>query len=156
VEKEFKNIDVTLKEDLESAFGEKVKVENPRPHRLFVTINRDDLLDVVKYLHEKHGLIYISTITGMDAIEHFEVLYHFRLEGTVLTVRAVVPHDDPWVSSIVEIIPGAFLYEREVNDLLGIFPKGHPNPVRQVLPEDWPEGEYPLRKDWPAKERGIR
>jgi len=154
--REYKNIDALLKESLESEFGDKVQVENTRPHRLFVTINRDDVLDVVGHLSDKHGLIYISTITGRDAVEHFEVMYHFLLEGTVITVKAILPKDSPEINSIVEIIPGAFLYEREVNDLLGIFPKGHPNPVRQVLPEDWPEGEYPLRKDWPAKERGIR
>jgi len=157
MEREYKNSDVKLKESLENAFGDKVKVENTRPHRLFVTVNRDDALEVVKFLNEKHGLTYVSTITGLDAEEHYEVIYHFLLENTVLNLRAVVPKEEnPWVDSIVQVIPGADLYEREIKDLLGIFPKGHPNPSRQTLPDDWPEDEYPLRKDWPAKERGIR
>lgn len=157
MEKEFKNIDAVLKEDLENEFGEKVEVVITRPHRVFVTINRDDILDVVKYLRENHGLIYISTITGLDAGgDHFEMLYHFLLQGTSFTIKAIVPYDDPVVDSITPIIPGAMLYERETHDLLGIYPKGHPNLVPVVLPEDWPEGEYPLRKSWPPEERGIR
>jgi len=44
------------------------------------------------------------------------------------------------------------LYERELLDLLGITPRGHPDPRRLVLPDDWPGG-YPLRKDWkPSQE----
>ncbi|NLO89068.1 MAG: NADH-quinone oxidoreductase subunit C [Clostridia bacterium] len=155
--REYKNIDAKLKESLENAFGDKVKVENPRPHRLNVTVSRDDALEVVKHLNEKHGLTYVSTITGVDAIEHYEVIYHFFLENTVINLKAIVPKEEnPWVHSIYHIIPGADLYERENKDLLGIYPKGHPDPSRQTLPEDWPEGDYPLRKDWPAKERGIR
>lgn len=156
MEREYKNIDSKLVNDIESTFGDKVEIENPRGHRVFITLDREDLVEVVKYLKDNHGLLYISTITGYDAVEHLEVMYHFLLEGTVLTIKAIVPVEDPQVDSIVEVIPGAFLYEREVNDLLGVFPKGHPDPRRQVLSDDWPEGDYPHRKNWPAKERGIR
>jgi Ni,Fe-hydrogenase III component G len=30
---------------------------------------------------------------------------------------------------------------------MGVFPEGHPNPVRIVLDYDWPEGLHPLRKE---------
>jgi NADH-quinone oxidoreductase subunit C len=32
--------------------------------------------------------------------------------------------------------------------MFGIEFKGHPNLAKLELPEDWPEGQYPLRKDW--------
>lgn len=156
MEREYTNIDAFLKEDLEKQFGEKVDVVITRPHRVLVSISREDILDVVGYLRDTQGLIYISTITGLDTGEHFEMIYHFQLQGTAFAIRAVIPHDDPVVDSITSLIPGANLYEKETHDLLGIYPKGHPNPTPVVLPEDWPEGEYPLRKNWPPDERGVR
>ncbi|MHC1629175.1 MAG: NADH-quinone oxidoreductase subunit C [Candidatus Nezhaarchaeales archaeon] len=33
-----------------------------------------------------------------------------------------------------------------MHDLMGIVFKGHPNLERLVLPDDWPEGVYPLRR----------
>jgi Ni,Fe-hydrogenase III large subunit len=32
--------------------------------------------------------------------------------------------------------------------MLGLIPEGHPDPRRLVLHDDWPEGVYPLRKDF--------
>jgi NADH-quinone oxidoreductase subunit C len=49
---------------------------------------------------------------------------------------------------VVSLLPGAVLYEREVHDLLGVVFDGHPSLERLILPDDWPEGVYPLRKDY--------
>ncbi|HHX95554.1 MAG TPA: NADH-quinone oxidoreductase subunit C [Clostridia bacterium] len=155
--REFKNIDAELKSDLETQFGQKVEVVNTRPHRLFVTIDRDNLVEVIQYLKEKHGLTYLSTITGLDAVEHFEVIYHLFLDGAQINVKAIIPTDDPRIASVTPMLPIANWYEKEVSEMLGITIEGHPNPEGYMqLPEDWPEGEYPLRKNWPAKERGVR
>jgi NADH-quinone oxidoreductase subunit C len=81
----------------------------------------------------------------------FEVLYHFLVNGTEITIRTSCPKDDPSVESIINIFPGAVLYEREIHDILGIVPNGHPDLRRLVLPEDW-VGGYPLRKDWKPPE----
>ena len=59
-----------------------------------------------------------------------------------------MPASDPKVPSITDIINGATLYEREVHDLVGVYPEGHPDPKRLLLSEDWPEGVYPLLKTW--------
>src|SRR5205814_1834336 len=45
------------------------------------------------------------------------------------------------------VLTAAHWYEREVHDLLGLVPEGHPDPRRLVLHENWPAGRYPLRKD---------
>jgi Ni,Fe-hydrogenase III component G len=90
---------------------------------------------------------HLSTITGNDRRDPIDVIYHFVVEGVSLNVRASVPKAVDQIDSITRIVPAAILYEREVAEMFGITMVGHPDPRRLVLPEDWPEGDYPLRRD---------
>jgi hypothetical protein len=40
-------------------------------------------------------------------------------------------------------------YEREIRDLFGLIPVGHPDLRRLVRHEHWPKGSHPLKKDFP-------
>jgi len=137
-------------EDLVKEFGEEniYNTKVPRAYRAFAHVKREKLRDIVRYLKEEHGFVHITTISGVDMRENYEVVYHLRSEGFSFSLKVPVPKDDPKVPSIVDIMNGAVLYEREVNDLLGIFPEGHPDPKRLILAYDWPEGVHPLRKEW--------
>ncbi len=66
-------------------------------------------------------------------------------QRTELTVR--VPLDDPWVPSLAEEDYPAGRFEREMRDLFGIEPRGHPLPTRLVHHAHWPEGYHPMRRD---------
>jgi NADH-quinone oxidoreductase subunit D len=68
-------------------------------------------------------------------------------EGTV-TLKNRISREKPVTQTITDILPGANLYEREVFDLLGVVFEGHPNLKRLMLPDLWPQGDYPLRRDW--------
>jgi Ni,Fe-hydrogenase III large subunit len=57
--------------------------------------------------------------------------------------------DDPHVDSITSLVPGANWAERECRDGVGVTPDGHPDPRRLLLADDWPEGLFPLRRDFP-------
>ncbi len=136
-------------ENLNKKFPEAVTgTKLPRIYRAFATVKRENLREVVKYLKEEHGFTHVTTITGVDMPDSYEVVYHLRSSGFNLNLKVKVPKDDPKVPSIIEILNGAVLYEREVNDLLGVYPEGHPNPARLILAYDWPEGVHPLRKEW--------
>ena len=52
------------------------------------------------------------------------------------------------MESISDVVPAANWAEREIRDLVGIEPVGHPYPKRLVLPDGWPDGVHPLRKDF--------
>ncbi|MCK4434684.1 NADH-quinone oxidoreductase subunit C, partial [Candidatus Bathyarchaeota archaeon] len=58
-----------------------------------------------------------------------------------------VPKNNPNVPTVTDLIPGAILYEREVHDLLGVNFEGHPDLSPLLLPEEWPQNLYPLRKE---------
>jgi membrane-bound hydrogenase subunit beta len=51
------------------------------------------------------------------------------------------------VPDISDIVPSAAIYEREVYELVGIKFEGLQDSSHLLLPEGWPEGVFPLRKD---------
>ena len=40
-------------------------------------------------------------------------------------------------------------------DFFGLTPQGHPNPARVALHDDWPDGAWALRKDFPGRSPGC-
>ncbi len=112
-----------------------------------IQTNADSIRKIIKILLENNSATVIVAITGLDLSEKIGIMYHTRTGGSIVTVRTEVPKENPQISSITDLIPGANFHEREVSDLFGVVFQGHPNPVRLVLPEDWPKNLYPLRKD---------
>jgi Ni,Fe-hydrogenase III component G len=113
-----------------------------------VKIERQNLVESLRLLRVTLHFNHLSTITGLDRGEFFELLYHLANEALSLTVRTPVPRTEPDVPSICEVIPGAVLYEREIQEMFGIVVKNIPDPRRLLLSDDWPEGQHPLRKDF--------
>jgi len=58
-----------------------------------------------------------------------------------------VPLDDPHVPSLAGLSFPAGRFEREMLDLYGITPDGHPQPRRLVRHQHWPDGWHPMRHD---------
>jgi Ni,Fe-hydrogenase III component G len=136
-------------ERIKAALGERAaEVTNPAPRRIFVTVAVRDLVPAVQGLRQSLGYWYLATISGIDKGDVFDLLYHFGDDGGNLNVRTQIPKADPRLPSICSVIPGAILYERELQDMFGIVVEGIPDGRRLVLPDDWPDGNYPLRKDW--------
>ena len=65
-----------------------------------------------------------------------------------VNVRILTPRSDPKIPSVCAVIPGAILYERELQDMFGLVVENIPDPRPLLLADDWPAGQYPLRKDW--------
>lgn len=129
-------------------FGERVleaKVLGRR--RISALVSPDAYKDAVKYVAHDLGLEFLSCLSGVDRGDSLEVVAHLGFSTHVL-IKTRVPKDNPVIDSITDVLPAASLYEREAHDLLGIVFRGHPNLKRVFLPEDWPEGVYPLRKDY--------
>ena len=76
------------------------------------------------------------------------MIYHFANGGIVLNLKAFAPKTDPVFETVTGLYEGATMYELEAHNLLGLTVKGIPEDIKYPLPDDWPEGQYPLRKDW--------
>ena len=64
-----------------------------------------------------------------------------------------VSGDSPEFKSIANDIYSAGLFEREMKEMFGILPVGNPDLRRLRLHDEvWPEGYYPLRKDFKRQE----
>ena len=128
-----------------------------QPRRIFLSLRPGKLREVVQFMQQNYDMWQFCTMTGRDLGDDLQVNYHFFLneEKIALTFRMNVPRSKPEYESITDIVPAAEFIENEVNDLLGIVPVGHPRPRRMELPEDWPGGQFPLRKDWSDPEGMI-
>jgi membrane-bound hydrogenase subunit beta len=131
------------------------KIKFPRPRRLFIEVSEEKLFDVLQYLHDELKFAQLCTITGLDEGPLLGVMYHLAQNsgGLVLSVKTVVQRDTPVIKTVTNIYPAAEIYERELADLLGFKVEGLGQGLRYPLPDDWPVGQYPLRKDWKAEKK---
>jgi NADH-quinone oxidoreductase subunit C len=128
--------------------GKALEVTNPDRRRIFLKVGPADLVATATLLRDGYDCRHLSTISGVDKGETFEIVYHFASPAAVINVRTEVAKASPHVESITPVIPGAILYERELQDMFGLVIDHIPDPRPLVVPDDWPAGNYPLRKDW--------
>src|SRR5512144_2113527 len=110
------------------------------------------LPEIARFLHDKlHGrLALLFAVDHRPAAETYELRYLFALESlrpwVLLTVE--LAGQDRLFPSITPSIHSAQWYEREIRDLFGLIPQGHPDLRRLIRHEHWPKGTHPLKKDF--------
>ena len=141
--------DLEIIEKTKSLLGDKiVEIANPAVRRIFIKVEPQNLVPVVGGLKKNLNFTYLAAVSGVDLGESFEILYHFGHNNGSLTVRTQIPKANPHIESICSVIPGAILYERELQDMFGMIVDHIPDPRPLVVADDWPAGNFPLRKDW--------
>ncbi|MCX7661970.1 MAG: NADH-quinone oxidoreductase subunit C [Candidatus Omnitrophica bacterium] len=139
------NIEEKIKEELSK---EIIDWKRHSERRFYFSVMPENITKVVKLLFNELNLRFI-TATGTDTPEGIEILYHFSDDksGKVFSARVlIINKKNPEIDSITPLICGAEWIEREIWELLGVKFRRHPNLKHLLLIEDWPEGEYPLRK----------
>lgn len=139
-----------LASDILTNWAWETEASRPEPNRLDVWLSTpDDLVPMVVGLRVKR-LGYLTAITGLDEgpeADQVEVLYHFCTGEAIVTLRVRLARENPAVPTLSEIIPSAEVFERELAEMLGVTIQGLRYPDHLYLPEDWPDGVFPLRKD---------
>jgi Ni,Fe-hydrogenase III component G len=125
----------------------------PEDGRLDIYLPADKIAYAVGVLVST-GKWHLSAITGLDIPQTaqqdgaIEILYHFCQKAAIVTLRIQVPYGMPTAPSICKVIPAAVLYEREVVEMFGVILEGMPMREKLLLPDDWPDYVYPLRKSF--------
>lgn len=124
-------------------------VEDAQPE--FVAVQPDRLIEVLTWLRddEEMQFKFLSSLTGVDREDYFEVVYHLEsFRHNLITAVKVrcADRDNPVVPSVAPVWPGAHYQEREAYDLMGIRFEGHPDMRRIFLWEGF--AGHPLRKDY--------
>ena len=137
---------------LKEKFGPAIlRSDFPNDSRLYVYVEAQSLKAICRYVFRDLDARYIISIGADDRpySGDFMVFHDFAFDKDkiILSIITQIPADNPKVDSISDIIPGANWAEREIMDMFGIEPVGHPYPKRLVLPDGWPDGLHPLRKD---------
>ncbi len=135
---------------LNERFGIDASQAVVKVHRIYLGVSEEIFMDALRFLKNELDFDHLCTITGLDAGDGFEFLYHIAEPGGILmTLKYKTKREDPVViQTVLPVYNGATFYERELEGLLGITVEGL-TPGRQYpLPDNWPKGQYPQRKDW--------
>lgn len=119
--------------------------------RLYMDIVPSTLAAASRLMLEEFGARF-QIATGVDTRDGIEVMYHWALDarGCVVTFRVLLDHASLELDSIALLCPAAEWIEREIWELLGIHFRGHPDMRHLLLDNDWPEGNYPMRRGYGA------
>jgi len=124
--------------------GDPVEVGHQRAARL---VAPSDLVDAAEALFADG--MRLALVSGHDDGAEMRVVYLFTSGPPDRRVEFHVPLDRarPEVPTLAGVSFPASRFEREVGDLFGVVPVGHPQPRRLVLHQHWPQGWHPMRHD---------
>ncbi len=145
---------LTLATGIVGSWDWATETSRPNPKQLDVKVNLlQELVPIIVALRVKR-LGYLSAIVCLDPgleSNDMEVIYYFCPGDAVIALRVRVPKNGAALPSLCEVVPGAESFERELREMFGIEMVGLNTPDRLYLPDDWPDGVYPMRKDFDPK-----
>ena len=142
-----------LEKKINSELTTKIKGSKISHNQLYLSINLEDLLDVVLLLKTNKDIKFkqLIDITAVDYPEHekrFKMVY--LLLSHQFNQRIILSyfiHESDQINSLTKIFPSANWMEREIFDMYGIKFSDHPD-LRRILTDYGFQG-HPLRKDFP-------
>lgn len=99
----------------------------------------DQLLPVLRRVHDELGFTHLSFVGGIDWVDHFEVVYVVwsDAERRYLELSTDVPASAPHVESATPVYPAANWHEREAWELVGITFDHHPDLRHLLMPDGY-------------------
>ena len=147
-------------------------LDNELPTEAYICWDGSELPEISLFLRDDDAMLFDSlmNLSGVDddntktikdeegnetvEIGTLSVYYHLHSMklGHKVTLKVSAPKDKPNIESVEPIWRTADWHEREAYDMFGFIFLNHPNLERILMPYDWEEGSYPLRKDFETPE----
>jgi NADH-quinone oxidoreductase subunit C len=141
----------TIVQALQENFG--VTFEEFRGE-IHVFMRVETIIEALTLLRDKYDFELLSAMTAIDfwpqTSPRFHVIYQLTslARNLSLQLRVALEDGEPHIPTAVGVYEVANWRERELRDMFGIIPDGHPDLRILLLPEGW-EDKHPLRKDFP-------
>lgn len=135
-----------------------------------ISVSSDTWLESVRNARDQFGLVYFSFLSAIDwanevavgdelsepVDERFEVLCVLTelIGGKRVVLSTDLSKDNPSVSSVTSVFPGADWHEREAAEMFNIDFVGHPNLINLYLPDGF--AGHPLQKSYPLLSREVK
>lgn len=138
---------------LRERFGEAVlDADRVSLREQVVVVPSARLAEVVEAVTREWGGTLL-TLFGIDERAQagryrIHVMCSLAPQDAVLTLIAGVPEHAPRYPSVAARVPAALWLERELADMLGVTPDGHPDSRPLVAHAGWPASTHPLRRDF--------
>ncbi|HSL30271.1 MAG TPA: NADH-quinone oxidoreductase subunit C [Anaerolineales bacterium] len=119
-----------------------------------VFVQVENIIEALTLLRDKYDFELLSAMTAIDfwpqVSPRFHVIYQLTslARNLSLQLRVLLDGNDPHIPTAVGVYAVANWRERELRDMFGIVPNGHPDLRILLLPDGW-EDKHPLRKDFP-------
>jgi len=147
-------------------------IENELPTEPYIIVAALELPKICAFLRDDKELLFDSLMNlsgvddnnaqkikdddGNETLEGRTMSVYYHLHSMKLdhkiTLKVSVPIEKPEIESVENIWKCADWHEREAYDMFGIIFLNHPNLIRILMPYDWEDGSYPLRKDFETPE----
>jgi Ni,Fe-hydrogenase III large subunit/Ni,Fe-hydrogenase III component G len=125
----------------------------------YFTVKKDAAVRICDYLYHTLDFPLISIFATDERAKNgcFKIHYVFSCKSDLFIImKIMVEETSQRFATLTHKIPSANWYEREIQDMFGLAPVGHPDPRRLIHFEDWPAGLYPLRKDFDIRTKPLR
>ena len=131
--------------------GQLVNLKVVRDREIHATAASVDMPRVADVLLARCGADLVSMVGDDRRADEGQFFVHYVFahlrEDWFVHVTTALPANNPALVSLAQQSYPASRFERELRDVMGITPTGHPDPRPLVKHGFWPDDYFPLRKD---------
>ena len=141
-------------EQILNRLKQKIEIEsviNKRSDLYFITIKKEHIELVLSYLKQQENFTHLAFLQAVDYIEDNKfqltyMLYNYKIKVN-LGIKVFIDRDKSEMTSIHNLWPHAWQYQRELKELFGIDFPGSPRVDESFVLEGWEEIP-PMRRDF--------